>query len=49
MTSSCPTASLTVHGCLEPTGDHPDYAVLYSDELARAGEGDGTEDHVVAE
>ncbi|WP_455448037.1 hypothetical protein [Natrinema thermotolerans] len=49
MTSSCPIASLTVHGCPKPTGDHPDYAVLYGDELARAGEGNGAEDHVVAE
>ncbi|WP_455448116.1 hypothetical protein [Natrinema thermotolerans] len=39
----------TVHGCLKTTGDQPDYAVLYGDELARAGEGAGTEDDAVTE
>ncbi|OLZ39111.1 hypothetical protein A6E15_19295 [Natrinema saccharevitans] len=39
----------TVHGCLKTTGDQPDYAVLYGDELARAGDGDGGEDAAFSE
>lgn len=33
-----------VHTCLKTTGDGPNYAVLYGDELARAGDAYGFED-----
>lgn len=40
---------MTVHGRLKTTGDGPNYAVLYGDELARAGDADGFEDEGLVE
>lgn len=44
-----PESDTAVHGCLKTTGDGPNYAVLYGDELARAGDAYGFDDDSMVE